>query len=307
MLAAPRPVRPCGGWCRPRPATIQTIHVTLDGELLVVGFALDVGHCVGRQGFAASLQNFLQPGLGILLLYARAYLVQAAGVPAKQQGPHPLQIGIQIDGADHRLDRVGQDRLAAEPAAFQLAGPQDQVIPEVKLPAELGQGLLAHQGGTHAAEIPFRRLREAVEEIIGNHQTQDGVPQKFQSLIVTGTGAAVGQRPGQQLLILKDMPETGLQSVHLDIHLLDSANAVEAHTGRHPAWQAGSFLALKFETDPDGDRLAYQVLLGHEAPETTVGTVVAVVTHHEIVAFRHHPLIRVGTGLAIVAIHQVRH
>ena len=50
------------------------------------------------------------------------------------------------------------------------------MIPEVEFPAQLGQRLLAHQGGAHPAEIPFRRLREAVEEVIGNHQTQDGVP-----------------------------------------------------------------------------------------------------------------------------------
>jgi hypothetical protein len=203
----------------------------------------------------------------------------------------PLQIRIQIDGADHRLDGVGQNGLAAKTAAFQLARPQDQVIPEVELPAQLGQRLLAHQGGAHAAEIPFRRLREAVEEIIGNHQTQNGVTQEFQALVVTGTGAAMGQRPGQQFLILKDMPETGLQSVHLDIHLLDSANAVEAHPCRHPAWQQGAFFALEFKTYPDSDRLADQVLLGHEAPETTVGTVVTVVTHHEVLAFRHHPFV----------------
>ena len=125
VLAAPRPVRPCGGWSRSRPGAIQPIHFALDGELLVVGLALDVGHRVGRQGFAAALQDlFAETGLGILLFDPGLDLAKAAGIPAEQEAAHPLQIRVQIDGADHRLDGVGQDGLAAKTAAFQLPGPR---------------------------------------------------------------------------------------------------------------------------------------------------------------------------------------
>ena len=175
---APRPVRP---WKRlvptPTSGPSQTIHVTLDGELLVVGFALDVGHRVGRQGFCGFLQNFLQPGLfGILLLYAR-FISSRRLAYQLQTGPAPAPDGIQIDGrrSPPRPCQPGSTS-AAEPRRFQLCRAPGSGDPRGQTPGRAPAGLLAHQGGTHAAEILSAALREAVEEIIGNHQTQDGVP-----------------------------------------------------------------------------------------------------------------------------------
>ena len=88
------------------------------------------------------------------------------------------------------------------------------------------------------------------------------------------------------------MPETGLQSVHLDIHLLDSANAVEAHTGRHPARQRWTLpRGSNSKLIQMATALPTRFCSGNEAPENGCRCCCRGCHHHEIVAFRHHPLV----------------
>src|SRR5690606_28794701 len=50
---------------------------------------------------------------------------------------------------------------------------------------------------------------------------------------------------------------------------------------------------------PDHECLSDYGILGHHTPNAAVGTVIAVVTHHDIVAFRHAPYARIeSVGLA---------
>src|SRR5258708_29055284 len=50
------------------------------------------------------------------------------------------------------------------------------------------------------------------------------------------------------------------------------------------------------QVEPDEERLAHDILVGHESPDAAVARVVSVVAHHEIVARRN----RAGQAAAIV-------
>src|SRR5438105_11555292 len=56
------------------------------------------------------------------------------------------------------------------------------------------------------------------------------------------------------------------------------------------------------EVHPDEERLADDVLVRHEAPETRIHRVVAVVAHHEVVTLRHLAGDTLGTVAAVLAI-----
>src|SRR5882757_375787 len=56
----------------------------------------------------------------------------------------------------------------------------------------------------------------------------------------------------------------------------------------HPA-PGGAARALRVPIEPDSCGFADQILFGHEAPDTAVLAVVAVVAHHEVLPGRHVP------------------
>src|SRR2546423_14558898 len=56
------------------------------------------------------------------------------------------------------------------------------------------------------------------------------------------------------------------------------------------------------EIHPDEEGLADDVLVRHEAPETRIHRVVAVVAHHEVVTLRHLAGDTLGTVAAVLAI-----
>ncbi|MCY1294222.1 hypothetical protein D9M70_435080 [compost metagenome] len=94
------------------------------------------------------MQEFLQAGLGILVGIYQGQAFEFVGQP----GEHPLAGGvharIQVDGADQRLQCIGEDGLAAETAALQLARAQAQVLAQLEATGQQGQGLALHQPRT---------------------------------------------------------------------------------------------------------------------------------------------------------------
>lgn len=79
---------------------------------------------------------------------------------------------------------------------------------------------------------------------------------------------------------------------------MDSANTIQAYAGRPFA-----FLLLK--THPDCGRFTHQIRFRHKAPVTAVRRIIAVVTHHEVMARRYNPACQLLARLTIVHTHLI--
>jgi hypothetical protein len=60
---------------------------------------------------------------------------------AQDHGARRVEPGIEIDRGDHRLHRIGEQRLLAAPAGQHLGPAQAQHGAEVDLARDLGAGL----------------------------------------------------------------------------------------------------------------------------------------------------------------------
>ena len=83
--------------------------------------AAGLDQLVTRQRLLASLQPFLQAGLGILGHRPRTQLVEQRQVEPGNRLLGGFEAGVEIDGADQRLQRIGENRRTLGTAAFQLA------------------------------------------------------------------------------------------------------------------------------------------------------------------------------------------
>ena len=155
----------------------------------------------------AALQPFLQPGLGILFQLADLQPVQLRLQPGQHRGAAGVQAGIQVDGGDHRLQGVGQDRITAVAARLHLARAELEHGPDIEPAGDPGQGGFAYQFGPGPGQRALVGARPALEQHLGHHQPQQGVAEELQPLVVRRPGAAMGQRPGQQARVGKAMAE----------------------------------------------------------------------------------------------------
>ena len=99
------------------------------------------------------------------------------------EGAGGLEAGVQVQGADQRLQGVGQDRRIAPPAARRLAGRQGDEGRQVQLFRDGDQGLAAHQGGEAVAELALRLAGVAVIEHAGDGEAEHAVAEEFQAFV----------------------------------------------------------------------------------------------------------------------------
>ena len=71
--------------------------------------------------------------------------------------------------------------------------------------AHLAANFAAHQVAVQVCHVAFPVRRVEPEQLLGNHQGQNPVAEKFQALVIVMAvvGAAVGQRVAQQQLVLE--------------------------------------------------------------------------------------------------------
>ena len=114
-------------------------------------------------------------------------------------GARGLEAAVEKRRADHRLQRVGEDRRPARAAALQLALAQQQLRAEVEAPRDRGERLLVDEVRAQPRELAFGQLRKLVVELERDDAVQHAVAEELQPLVVGRAVAAVGQRAAQQL------------------------------------------------------------------------------------------------------------
>jgi hypothetical protein len=206
----------CGGAARAAGAADgvrQRRHPAFDLELPHAGLFLFADQMVLRALQGAALQPFLQTGFRILERLARLQLRQRRA----QQVQHPLaadlDAGVQIDGADQGLEGVGQDGGPAMTAGLALAGAQFQEFAQTQPVGGHGQRLAADHARAQARELALGGLRETLRERLGNHESEQGITQELQALVVLTPRTAVGQGAAQQARVGETVAQAQLQQV----------------------------------------------------------------------------------------------
>ena len=202
----------------PRSTAPSSGNFALHVEGLLVGGAQRRRDAVHRQLHLAPLQPFLQFGLGVLGGRGHGGIDLDVLEQAAHQRLGGGVAGVQVHGADHGLQRIGQDRGPPAAAGARLALAQPNDVRQAQADGELVQGFLLDQVGAHARQVAFGQGLQAVVQQRGNGQVEHGIAQEFQPLVVVGREAAVRQRPRQQLRVGELVLQARLQCDEPAIH-----------------------------------------------------------------------------------------
>ncbi len=183
----------------------------------------------------------LQPGLVIGARALADSLAHALPQDPLHQLAGLLRAPVQVDRPDEGLHGVGQDGvLAARAVRFRRRAEQD-VLPQARLARRPRQGRVVDQPGPGLGEVPFRSLRVAAVEVVGDHHLQHRVTQELQPLEGTGGPAAlpvgvgaVGQGQLQQPLVAEVQTQGALEVPHALIPFRQALRCGPAARPRRP-------------------------------------------------------------------------
>ena len=143
---------------------------------------------------------------------------------SQHQAARGVQSAIEVNSRQDSLQCVHQQSSLVAAAAFLLASPQVQVVPQLQLLGHSDQMLFAYQVGPELGEFSLAKAGEPVEEFFCGYKSQDGIPQEFQLLVVAYARTAgrlqrlhfaslgtVGQGLFQQLYPLETVTQCRLQ------------------------------------------------------------------------------------------------
>src|SRR5699024_3339315 len=175
---------------------------------------------------AAPLQKLLQPGFRILEAVGIGQRAQFFGKELFDNAAGCVKAAIKVYGPDDGFHGVGKNGLAQEPAAFELAGPQPEILAQLKRGCQLRQGDIPDQARPQAAQVTLGRLRPFMKKAFSNDGIQQAVAKKLKPLIVTWSVAAVGQRLQKQAAVQKLVINSGQAA-----RSFNSAGAVHCQNG----------------------------------------------------------------------------
>src|SRR6478672_279504 len=106
-----------------------------------------------------------------------------------------LEPAAEVDRADERLDRVGQDRGLVAPAGGLLAPAELDVPAEVDGAGHLGEGAGVHDRGPQLREAALGEVRVGAEQRVGDDHAEHRVAEELQALVGRQAAVLVGERP----------------------------------------------------------------------------------------------------------------
>ena len=138
------------------------------------------------------------------------------------------QTAINKNCAGQRLQHVSQQRILAAAAALLFTATKAQKVAEVQPQRRCRQSRRTHQPMLHAREFAFSAGRISFAEIVSDDQTQHGIAEKLECLVVKLARlifrarrhlfvcpGAMRDGPLQQSAVLKLVRENGFQQVEV--------------------------------------------------------------------------------------------
>ena len=135
-------------------------------------------------------------------MVGHARLAHGRGDPVLEQREHEpaggIQAAVEVDGADHGLHGVGQDRDLGASARGVLALAQAQVVGDAQLPGDLGEHVGVDDRCPDLGEHAVGQFGVVAEGVLGHDEAEHGVSQVLEPLVgvaptVLGTPRTVGQ------------------------------------------------------------------------------------------------------------------
>jgi hypothetical protein len=123
-----------------------------------------------------------------------------------------LEAAGQVDGAEDRFDRVGEDRCLVAATGGLLTAAELDVLTERDLAADAGQRTCIDDGRAQLGQAALGQLGMAAVERLGDDDTEHGVAEELEALVggepaVLVRERAVRQRSLQQLGVQDRIPE----------------------------------------------------------------------------------------------------
>jgi hypothetical protein len=167
-----------------------------------------------RRLLPAPLELLLQPRLGVL---ERGGLGQPGQRVAHEPGAGLARGGeaaVEVDRAEHGLERIGQDGGVAEAAGAHRAGSQHQDVAEPERFGQARQAVFAHQARAQLREVAFAGPRAGAVQGLAGDEVDQGVAEELQSFVVGGARrGTVRQRLRQQLRVAERVAEPALEAL----------------------------------------------------------------------------------------------
>src|SRR6185312_3095971 len=179
-----------------------------DLERLVVVRAVGRGELVHRGRLVALLQQLLQAALVVGLQQAAVL----AGAPGADELRGGIVAAVEVDGADQRLDRVGQQAGARAPAGGLLSDAEQKMGAEAELLSPGGQARPRDEERLLLRQSPLGVLGILVEQLVRHDRRQHGVAEELEPLVISPGPALAGerlvrQRQLEQVRVLKTIPD----------------------------------------------------------------------------------------------------
>ena len=163
----------------------------------------DLNQFVGRQREFARLQPLLQSRLWIAQLVRVGQRFETFGIDAVDDGLRDRKAGVEIDRAEQRFERVGENGLAPVTAGLAFPAAEYQVFADLEFRRNGGERRVLDERRSQPAQVALVRLRSQTEQRFRDNEIEYGVAQEFEALVIAPLGAAVCQRPREQALVFE--------------------------------------------------------------------------------------------------------
>ena len=172
---------------------------------------------VARELVEGLRRELLQPGLVVVPAGSGRALDDAR----LEQPQHELAGGVpstvEVDGGDHGLHGVGEDRRLVASARRFLPLAEEQRPAQLRFAGDLGEHLTVDDRGSQLGQLAFRHVGVLGDHVVGDDEPEHGVAEELEALVrqrvgMLGAVRAVRERPLDQLGVAELEPEHGIQT-----------------------------------------------------------------------------------------------
>jgi len=193
---------------------------------LVVGAALGGEDVVGLAG-TAGLEMFLKSGFvvadgpreGVAGLQGEVEIGEGRlDDMSLDEGAGGVEAAIEIEGGDDGFEGIGEQGWLFAAATLLFSAAEEKEVSQADAGGYMAEVVAADERGAETGELSFSGGGEATEERFGDGETEDGVADELQLLVVGGgiergfgvgfvCEGAMGECPGEQFGALEGMIE----------------------------------------------------------------------------------------------------